>query len=425
MKRILSILIVIGFNVLINAQSLDECIKLAKEHYPEIRQYDLITQTEQYNFSNAARSWIPQVTLSGQATYQSATPTYPKALNSILQANGVDMVGIRNDQYKIGIDINQKIWDGGQSKANRAIVETEAAEQRSRIEVTLYDLESRINDIYFGILLIDERIAQTNTLIEVLESNLNRMQVYYMNGVAKQSDADVIEAELITAKQSLDQIKFSKASYCHILETFIGQKLTDEKLEQPVMHEITSSTSHRPELFLFEAQNNKLDAQRKAINASLMPQFSVFAQGYYGYPGMDMFKSMVSPQWSLNGIIGVNMSWNIGAFYTKDNNLKKIEIAQKQIAVQRDKFLFNTEIQSIQEQNEIARIRKLIIDDERIVDLRHRIRLVAESQLKNGIIDATDLLRKITDESAATINLSTHKIELLQATYKLKTTLNH
>ncbi|MBO7272878.1 MAG: TolC family protein, partial [Bacteroidaceae bacterium] len=78
-----------------SAQSLDECRRLAREHYPEIRQYDLISQTEQYNISNAARAWIPQVVLSGQATYQSATPTYPEAFNAILDANGIKMDGIR------------------------------------------------------------------------------------------------------------------------------------------------------------------------------------------------------------------------------------------------------------------------------------------------------------------------------------------
>ncbi|MBQ3254341.1 MAG: TolC family protein, partial [Rikenellaceae bacterium] len=158
--------------------------------------------------------------------------------------------------------------------------------------------------------------------------------------------------------------------------------------------------------------------------ASLMPRFSAFAQGYYGYPGLDMFKSMVSSDWTLNAIVGVRMSWNIGAFYTKRNNLEKLNAAQKQIAVQRDVFLFNTEMQTTQDDGEIARLRKAIEDDNRIVELRRRVRMAAESQLENGVIDATDLLRKITDETSATLARSTHEIELLQAIYRLKTTLN-
>ena len=407
-----------------SGQSLEECRHLAREHYPEIRQYDLIAQTEQYNLSNAARAWIPQVTLSGQATYQSATPTYPEAFNTILQANGIEMAGISRDQYKIAVDVSQHIWDGGKSKADKAIAEAEAEEQRSRVDVSLYDLQSRVDNLYFGILLLDERKAQTEALIEVLASNLARLQTYYRNGVAMQADVDAVEAELLTARQSLGQVESSRASYRRMLEIFIGQPLAAENLERPAMRELQSRTSARPELALFEAQESKLEAQRKAINASLMPRFSAFAQGYYGYPGLDMFKSMVSSAWTPNAIVGVRMSWNIGAFYTKRNNLEKLNAAEKQIAVQRDVFLFNTQMQTTQDDGEIARLRQAITDDSRIVELRRRVRMAAESQLKNGVIDAADLLRKISDETAAALARSTHEIELLQATYRLKTTLN-
>lgn len=407
-----------------SGQSLEECRHLAREHYPEIRQYDLIAQTEQYNLSNAARAWIPQVTLSGQATYQSATPTYPEAFNTILQANGVEMAGVSKDQYKVAVDVSQHIWDGGKSKADKAIAEAEAEEQRSRVDVSLYDLQSRVDNLYFGILLLDERKAQTEALIEVLASNLARLQTYYKNGVAMQADVDAVKAELLTARQSLGQVESSRASYRRMLEIFIGQPLAADNLERPAMQLLQSRTSARPELALFEAQESKLEAQRKAINASLMPRFSAFAQGYYGYPGLDMFKSMVSSAWTPNAIIGVRMSWNIGALYTKKNNLEKLNAAEKQIAVQRDVFLFNTQMQITQDDGEIARLRQAIADDSRIVELRRRVRMAAESQLENGVIDATDLLRKITDETSASLARSTHEIELLQATYRLKTTLN-
>lgn len=426
MKRthLLTVFALLASIGVVSAQSLDECRRLAREHYPEIRQYDLIDATEQYNLSNAARAWIPQVMFSAQATYQSATPTYPEAFNAILEANGVEMAGIRRDQYKVALDVSQNIWDGGQSKANREIAEAEAKEQRSRVDVTLYDLQSRVDNLYFGILLLDEREAQTETLIELLESNLKRMQTYYNNGVAMQADVDAIEAELLTARQTLGQVESSRASYRRMLEVFIGEPLTSDKLERPAMVDLKSRTSARPELALFDAQESKIEAQRRAINSSVMPRFSAFAQGYYGYPGMDMFKSMMSAEWTLNAIVGIRMSWNIGAFYTKRNNLDKLNTAQQQVAVQRDIFLFNSEMQTTQEDGEIVRLRKAVEDDDRIVELRRRVRMAAESQLENGVIDATELLRKISDETTATLNRSTHEIELLQTIYRLKTTLN-
>lgn len=424
MKRLLLTLLLAAASYTLSAQTLDECRHLAREHYPTIRQYDLITLSEQYNLSNAARAWIPQVAISGQASYQSATPTYPEAFSSILEANGVSMAGIRQDQYRIAVSITQNIWDGGQSRANRAIAEAEAEEQRSSLNVELYDLEARVDNLYFGILLLDERVAQTEALVGVLESNLGRMQAYYNNGVAMQSDVDAIEAELLTARQTLAQAESSRASYRRMLELFIGQPLSDDKLPRPSAEQPTERTSLRPELELFDAQYERLSAQRRAIESSVMPRFSAFAEGYYGYPGMDMFRSMMNAKWTLNAMVGIRLSWNVGAFYTKRNNLEQLNVAERRISLERDVFLFNTELQTTETDGEILRLQRAIEDDQRIVELRRRVRMAAESQLENGVIDATDLLRKITDETTATLNQTTHEIELLHAIYRLKHTLN-
>lgn len=424
MKRYFLFLTLLWGSVSLCAQTLEQCRSMAREHYPAIKQYDLINKAEEYNVSNAARAWIPQIVLSGQATYQSATPTYPEKLNAMLAASGLEMAGMRQDQYKIALDINQNIWDGGVSKAGKMVAEAEAAEQRSKTDVTLYDLQTRVDNIYFGILLLEQKQAQTEAMIVLLESNLSRMRSQYENGVARQADVDVIEAELLGARQALTQVEASLGSYRQMLELFIGEQLTDAKLQMPAMIEVNDRTVNRPELALFDAQTSLLDAQKKTINTAVTPRFSLFAQGYYGYPGMDMFKSMTSSDWTLNGLVGVRMQWNISVFYTHKNNLEKIANAQENIAVQRDIFLFNTELKTTQEDAEIARLKKVIADDARIVELRKNVRLAAESQLENNVIDATDLLRKITDETTAKLNQSTHEIELLQAVYQLKNTLN-
>ena len=138
------------------AQSLDECRRLAREHYPEIRQYDLVAQTEQYDLSNAAKAWVPQIVLSGQAMWQNVAVNFPEAFSGMLAQQGLHIPGMRKDQYKVALDVSQTIWDGGQSKANRTIAQADAAEQRSRLDVSLYDLQSRVDGLYFGILLLDE-----------------------------------------------------------------------------------------------------------------------------------------------------------------------------------------------------------------------------------------------------------------------------
>lgn len=423
MKRIALMLLAAASMITLHGQTLDECRRLAREHYPEIRQYNLIALTEQYDLSNAARAWIPQVTLSGQASWQSDTPTFPGALGEILASRGLQMEGIRREQYRAAIDVSQTIWDGGHSRATKELAQAEAAEERLRTEVNLYALQSRVDDLYFGILLLDERLTQTTVQISLLESNLARMRSCVANGTATKSDADAIEAELLTVRQTLEQIEASRASYCRMLEIFIGQPLAAEGLERPDEPAL-GDVSLRPELALFEAQAQRIDVRRKALNSALMPRFSAFAQGYYGYPGQDMFRSMMSTDGTLNALVGVRMSWNIGALYTRRNDLGKLRTARQQIDIQRDIFHFNTRLQTTREEGEIARLRKAVASDTRIVELRRAVRVAAESQLENGVIDTTDLLRKITDETTAALNRSTHEIELLQTLYQLKHTLN-
>lgn len=423
MKRIALILLAAASMTTLRGQTLDECRRLAREHYPEIRQYDLITQSEQYDLSNAARAWIPQVTLSGQASWQNATPTFPGALGEILASRGMQMEGIRREQYRAAIDLSQTIWDGGHSRAAKEMAQAEAAEMRRQTEVDLYALEARVDDLYFGILLLDERRTQTSAQINLLESNLARMRSCIANGLATRSDADAIEAELLTVRQTREQIEASRASYGRMLEIFIGQPLAAEGLERPAEPAPGDGSPH-PELALFEARAQRIDVRRKALNSALMPRFSAFAQGYYGYPGLDMFQSMMSTDGTLNALVGVRMSWNIGALYTRRNDLGKLRTARQQIGIQRDIFDFNTRLQTTREEGEIARLRKAVDSDTRIVELRRAVRMAAESQLENGVINTTDLLRKITDETTAMLNRSTHEIELLQALYQLKHVLN-
>ncbi len=424
MKLRLFTFILLLCTINLSAQTLEECRELARENYPEIKQYDLISQTEDYSVSNAKRAWIPQIILSAQATYQSATVTYPEALSNLLIAHGMENVEIQKDQYKIALDIYQNIWDGGVAKANEEIAKAEAEAQRRNVDVNLYELYSRIDNLYFGILLLEEKQKQTNMRIELLESNLKKIKSYVQNGVAMQSDADALEAEILVANQQLDQIKNTEEAYRQMLSIFIGKELTNNPLTRPEEASPMSYINNRPELQIFEAKTNQIQAQKRALTATVMPRFNLFAQGFYGYPGLDMFKAMSSTEWSLNGIVGIKMQWNIGSFYTYKNNLNKLETAQQTLEVQKELFEFNTTLKTTQEDREIERLKKAIESDEQIVKLRESVRKAAESKLENGDINTTDLLQKITDENIAIQNKTCHEIELLQAKYRLKHTLN-
>ena len=405
------------------AQTLEECQQLACDHYPEIRQYDLIRQSEQYDLSNAARSWLPQVSFSAQATWQNRVPEFPSALSGMLDQAGVSLRGLDKDQYKVALEVNQTIWDGGQSQADRRVIEATADEHRQATEVDLYAVKGRVNDLYFGILLLEERLGQTDLTIALLQSNLDKVRSLVTNGVAMQTDADAVEAELLSVQQQRVQIEASRESYRRMLELFIGQRLA-ERLERPELVKAVSGESARPELAWIDAQQERLAAQELSVKSATRPRFGVFAQGYYGYPGLDYFAGMILTDWTWNALIGVKMSWNFGAYYTKKNRLSNLRVAKQQLDIQRDVFLFNTDLQVAEEQGNISRLRRALADDDRIVALRRSVREAAESKLRNGVIDTNDLLRKITDEASARSARSLREVELLKAIYELKYTIN-
>ena len=405
------------------AQTLEACQQLACDHYPEIRQDDLIRQSKQYDLSNAARSWLPQVSFSAQATWQNRVPEFPSALSGMLDQAGVSLRGLDKDQYKVALEVNQTIWDGGQSQADRRVIEATADEHRQATEVDLYAVKGRVNDLYFGILLLEERLGQTDLTIALLQSNLDKVRSLVTNGVAMQTDADAVEAELLSVQQQRVQIEASRESYRRMLELFIGQRLA-ERLERPELVEAVSGESARPELAWIDAQQERLAAQELSVKSATRPRFGVFAQGYYGYPGLDYFAGMVSTDWTWNALIGVKMSWNFGAYYTKKNRLSNLRVAKQQLDIQRDVFLFNTDLQVAEEQGNISRLRRALADDDRIVALRRSVREAAESKLRNGVIDTNDLLRKITDEASARSARSLREVELLKAIYELKYTIN-
>ncbi|MBR3983628.1 MAG: TolC family protein [Bacteroidaceae bacterium] len=424
MKRILLLTSLLASLAVCAQPSVERCKEMAREHYPLIRRYGLIEQSRDYTLSNAARAWLPQVTLSGQATLQSDVVSWPEEFESMLAMQGLDMPGIRRDQYKVQIDVQQTLWDGGKSRTDRAIAEGEAAQERMSTEVELYAVDSRVEDIYFGILLMQEQQRQIGEMMQRLQTNLDQVNALVENGMAMQADADAVEVQLLTQRQSLGQVEARLQSFRRILGFFIGEELGEAPLPMPVAEEPVGYDSERPELRLMDAQMALLQAREQMVDVSLAPRVALFAQGYYGYPGLNMFENMVSHRWTLNGIVGVRMNWNISSLYTSKTSRRQLQNARDNVMLQREVFAFNSRLQAEQESAEVRRIREAIADDDRIVALRSRVREAAEVRLQEGMIDTHDLLGKISDETSAKIARSTHQIELVKAIYDLKHTLN-
>ena len=404
--------------------TLEECVKLAQDNYPLIRKYDLLEQTKDVNLSDIHKSWLPQINVYAQGTVQNETPSFPESLTELISQTGTSISGLNEWQYKIGVDLSQNIWDGGASKSQRRMERAEDTERKAALDVQLYAIRQRVEGLYFGILLIEEQAEQTRAMHSLLQSNLDKLQAMLDNGTALQSDVDMVEAQCLGTAQQLTQAESTAKSYRKVLEIFTGKSIAGQELVRPDATLPQDLLPDRPELRHFEAQLQANEARNASITASLMPRIGLFAQAYYGYPGLDYFESMMNRDLSFNLLAGVKVSWNIGAFYHKKNDRQKLRLSSDHIAVERDVFLFNTSMQTRSQLDRIDELKAVMAKDDRIVELRQNVRMAAESQLGNGVIDATALLTKLTDEKQARLNASYHEIQLLQSIYQLKYTLN-
>ncbi len=415
-------LLILLFPMVVCAQTLEECQTAAEQNYPLIRQYDLISKTTSLTVSNIQKGWLPQFSALVQATYQSDVVSWPEQMQSVYQQMGLDMKGLKKDQYKVGVDVSQVIFDGGLIQSQKEIAQRQGMVQEAQTAVTLYQVRQRVNEMYFALLLLNEQIRLNSDLQELLRSNENKLSSMYNRGTAAESDFYSVKAERLKVIQQATNMESQKQTLLTMLSTFCGIEVKEPV--KPLAQEVGSG-GNRPELKLVDAQLSLADAQEKMLSASLKPKFSVFASGYYGYPGYNMFKDMMSRSWSLNGMIGARLTWNIGALYTHKNDREKIQLQREVAENSREVFLFNNRLEQLRQNEDICRYRKLMSADEEIISLRSSVRKAAESKLAHGIIDVNDLVKEINNENTARIQQSVHEIEMLKEIYDLKYATNN
>ena len=418
MRKLLStLLLALPIVVLAQTASIEQCQQWAQENYPLTQRYDLIRQAEGFTLKNITKGWLPQIGVSAQGSYQSAVPEYPEVLSNMLSQMGTEMKGISPLQYRAAIDVQQTIYDGGAMGAKRSVARASSKVQEASADVQMYALRDLVNDLCFTILLLDQRLKLNEEMQRTIDSNRQRLATMLEGGVAMQADVDAMSAELATARQQHTDIEAQREAFVKVLSLFIGKDITSVSAPLPVK---TGESILRPELRLFDSQLSLTDAKERALRASLLPKIGAFAQGYYGYLGMNMFRDMMERTPTLNGLIGIKASWNLSALYTHKNDRAKLDLERQTINNDRDVFLFNQRLQSSQEDSNIRRYHQLINEDKDICQLRHNVREAAEAKLEAGIIDVNALILEISRENQANINKAIHETELLQHQYKLQ-----
>ncbi len=404
---------------LVTAQAqltIDECKELARENYPTIRQYDLVEQSRDFSVSNAAKAYLPQISFSASASYQSDATKFPNEIE------GLDFKGMSRDQYNFSMTLQQSIYDGGSTSSAKKIARRQGDVDYQQVNVSMYDVNQRVEDMFFGILTIDEQIRQNQLLQDDLEVSYQNVKSMAEGGIANQSDVDAVRVEQVQAQQTEANLTSVRQAYLLMLSTFIGRDIPQsETLVVPSIDTPVSMENHRPELELYDAQRLLLNEREKQINTDLVPHIGVFLEGAYGDPGLNMFKTGFQPYYR----VGATLTWNFGSFYTRSNNKKNIEVERQKIDTQRETFLLNTRLQSQQESGQIASLRKQLTQDDEIIDLRENIRSKSEMKVENGTETVNEMLRDINAVSNARLAKALHYLQLVQETYKLKTINNN
>jgi outer membrane protein TolC len=393
--------------------SLVDCYKLAEANYPLVKQRELIQLSKAYSVENIGKGMLPQIAINGQATYQSDVTQIP------ISIPGMNIQSIPKDQYKIYGEITQPLTDLTTIRQQKQLQETNSTIQERNLEVELYKLKERINQLFFGMLLIDGQLAQNELLKKDIENGMNKVNAAISNGLELKTSLNKLKAELLKANQRSIELKSSRKAYADMLALFIHQPVDEQtKLEKPITVAPASSIN-RPELAVFDFQQKGYQVQSKLISIKNLPRVNFFFQGGLGQPSP---VNMLSRDLSTYYLTGLRLNWNISGYYTYKRDKQINAINMDLIGAQRETFIFNTSLTLRQQNAEVTKLQELITSDKEIVALRENVKTASSAQLENGVITANDYLKEINAEDQARQALALHEIQLLVAQYNYQTT---
>jgi outer membrane protein TolC len=391
--------------------SIEDCYNLSKQNYPLVKQRELLMKSKEYTVDNLSKGYLPQVGIFGQASYQSAVTELP------IKLPGVTVPSLSKDQYKLYAEVNQVLFDGGIVKQQKLSQEANAVVELQKIEVELYKLKERVNQLYFGILLADEQLKQTEILSKDIQSALKKAEAGLANGVAYKSNVDVLKAELLKVSQRVTEIRSNRKAFTDMLGLLIGQELNETTVLIKPSNPGVSTQLKRPELLTFEQQTKTLEIQSDLIRAKNMPKLNLFLQGGYGRPALNFLSNSFEPYY----IGGIRLNWNLSGLYTFKKDKAILEISRSNIELQKELFRFNTGFTLKQQSVEVNKLQELLSGDDEIILLRTNVKQAASAQLQNGVISSSDYLRELNAEELARENKVMHEIQLLLAIYNQRT----
>jgi outer membrane protein TolC len=392
--------------------TLRSCQEKAKVNYPLIKQYDLISKSAEYNLSNANKAYLPQVSITGIGAYIfKGLPPFNLPGAPPKESEKAQFIGIGQ--------INQTLWDGGATRTQKDIIKAGAEVEKSSIDVAFYAIRERVNQLYFGILVVDAQLGQLNVFRENIDRNLKAITFSKNNGLAYQTDIDELKAELMNLDQRRIEFNYTRKGYVEMLSYLIGQPLPDTtNFEQPiVIDSMVRPSVNRPELMLYANQRRLVAAQSSLNRVYNMPKIGLLGAGILIEPGISFGPSTLS---SL-AIGGVSLSWNTTGLYKTSNNKQLDKINLDKISSQEETFLFNTNLQLKQASTDIEKQRSILAKDREITQLKSKIRTGYQLKYENGISSMNELIQAMNKESEARSQEALHTVQLLMTLYNYQT----
>ena len=397
--------------------SLEQCNQLAENHHPTQAQKEMILRVAELQAKNINRNYLPQLSLNGQASWQSQVTEVE------LPLPGLNLVSPPKDQYKFSLDMNQTIWDGGLNNAQLKTVKANRTAEEQKLNVEIWSIRKQVYQLYFGILLAEKQAGQVVTLKKDLISKRSRIEATVQNGVSIKADLLRFDAKLLELEQQLSEVDIRKNAAIEALSMLTGTKADSSSIFETPDISTVEEQNNRPELKMLDAQQRYLASQEGLIRAKNNPKLFAFAQGAYARPGLNMFTNIFVPYF----IGGIRFQVPLTHFYSGQNKLEiaQIGIQQQRIEKQKESFKLGLDIQNSQLKSEITRLEKQIENDKALIDIRGKILKSAEEQWQNGIATSNNYLEEINQKEVLEQKLILHEIQLLQAKQELSWTMGN
>ena len=390
--------------------TLDSCQARARRLYPVTRQYAVNAAQQDNALRRSGTARLPQVMVGGQATYQSDVTRIP-------QPNGESISILSQDQYNLFGEVAQPITDLFLVDDQQELIRAGSEVQQRQVDVELHQLREQVNQLYFSILHIDRQLALNQLLREELQAGRKKLAAAVENGIAIRSQVAEIDAELLRTDQRDTELLSTRKGFTGMLAELTGRSIPDDQPLETPAEPVIPDMLRRPELALYEAQRNALDARLKVVGDIAIPKVSLFVRGGYGRPALDLFKN----EFGFYYLGGIRLAWPVSAFYTTDEDKQEIRLNQASTDIRKEHFLLQTHMDMVRQQSEVDRYAALLSSDRELISLRADITTSARDQLNNGVMTATDYITYVSAEYRARQQYAIHEVQHLWAMYNLLT----